>query len=231
MAQLFFDRIIDGLGNTQKMGQPKGRANNNFSRSWNLCVLNDNKKIINRSASFWLDFAAPANAQLEVINKHLHHVEVGVEGNQHPWPAELWWGQGDNWPPPPLRIWVHLEAKTCSIIWPPNTSNESYTFSVEADWVVLRTGFLECHIKIKYYQPFWCWTFLITHEFGQIFSSFALKICYSVKSWGNQTENDIFLDNMAFIWIKLSISTLKGMETLKTPVSNSHLSRSNTSGP
>ena len=97
MVQLFFDRIIDGLGNNQKMGQPKGRANNNFSRSWNLCVLNDNKKIINRSASFWLDFAAPANAQLEVINKHLHHVEVGVEGNQHPWPAELWWGQGDNW--------------------------------------------------------------------------------------------------------------------------------------
>ena len=106
MVQLFFDRIIDGLGNSQKMGQPKGRANNNFSRSWNLCVLNDNKKIINRSASFWLDFAAPANAQLEVINKHLHHVEVGVEGNQHPWPVELWRGQGDNRPPPLPRISV-----------------------------------------------------------------------------------------------------------------------------
>ena len=41
--------------------------------------------------------------------------------------------------------------------------------------------FLECHIKIKSYQPFWCWNFLITHEFGQIFSYFVLKICCSVK--------------------------------------------------
>ena len=90
--------------------------------------------------------------------------------------------------------------------------------------------FLERRIKLKSYQPFWCWNFLITHEFGQIFSSVALKVCCSVKSLGYQTENDIFLDNMAFIWIKLSISTLKGMETLKTPVNNSHLWRSNTSG-
>ena len=119
MVQLFFDRIIDGLGISKKMGQPKGRANNNFSRSWNLCVLNDNKKIINRSASFWLDFAAPANAQLEVINKHLHHVEVGVEGNQHPWPAELW-GAGGTIAP---RIFVHLEANTTCFITAaaPNT--------------------------------------------------------------------------------------------------------------
>ena len=95
----------------------------------------------------------------------------------------------------------------------------------------LGTDFLERHNKIKSYQPFWCWNFLITHEFGQIFSSLALKISCSVKSWGYQTENDIVLDIMAFIWIKLSISTLKGMETLKTPVSNSHLLRSNTSGP
>ena len=85
---------------------------------------------------------------------------------------------------------------------------------------VMYSDFLERHIKIKSYQPFWCWNFLITHEFGQIFSSFALKICCSVKSWGYQTENDIFLDIMAFIWIKLSISTLKGMETLKIPVNN-----------
>ena len=102
--------------------------------------------------------------------------------------------------------------------------------SFQALFQACPADFLERHIKIKSYQPFWCWNFLITHEFGQIFSSFALKICCSVKSSGYQTENDIFLDNMAFIWINLSISTLKGMETLKTPVNNSHLSRSNTSG-
>ena len=96
---------------------------------------------------------------------------------------------------------------------------------------VSQADFLERHIKKKSYQPFWCWNFLITHEFGQTFSSFALKIGWSIKSWGYQTENDIFLDNVAFIWIKLSMSTLKGMETLKTPVNKSHLSSSNTSGP
>ena len=72
-------------------------------------------------------------------------------------------------------------------------------FLIRAYW----TDFLERHIEIKSYQPFWCRNFSVTHEFGQIFSSFALKICCSVKSWGNQTEKDIFLDNMAFIWIRL----------------------------
>ena len=88
--------------------------------------------------------------------------------------------------------------------------------------------FLERRIKIKSYQPFWCRNFLITHEFGQIFSSFVVKIGCSIEIL---RLSDIFLHNMAFIWIKQSMSTLKGMETLKIPVSNSHLSRSNTSGP
>ena len=41
---------------------------------------------------------------------------------------------------------------------------------------------------IKSYQPFWCWNFLIAHEFGQIFSSLALKVWCSLKSWGYKTE-------------------------------------------
>ena len=48
--------------------------------------------------------------------------------------------------------------------------------------------FLERHIKIKSYQPFWCWHFLITHEFGQIFSSVTLKVCCSSKPLGYQTK-------------------------------------------
>ena len=120
--------------------------------------------------------------------------------------------------------WVaHRFTNTCTIRW------ERWFFVRRM--YVSPSDFLERHTKIKSYQPFRCRNFLITHEFGQIFSSFVLKIFCSVKSWGYQTENDIFLDNMAFIWIKLSISTLKVMETLKTSVSNSHLSRSNTSGP
>ena len=55
------------------------------------------------------------------------------------------------------------------------------------------SDFLERHIKIKSYQPFWCWYFLITHEFGQIFSSVALKVCCSLKSSGYQTEKIIFM--------------------------------------
>ena len=124
----------------------------------------------------------------------------------------------------------------------PTGTWENWTFiyvGIRAHWKkrskslesMSRPDFLERHIKKKSYQPFWCWNFLITHEFGQTFSSFALKIGWSIKSWGYQTENDIFLDNVAFIWIKLSMSTLKGMETLKTPVNKSHLSSSNTSGP
>ena len=56
-----------------------------------------------------------------------------------------------------------------------------------------KPDFLERHIKIKSYQPFWCWNFLITHEFGQIFSSVALKLCCSLKSSGYQTEKIIFM--------------------------------------
>ena len=58
---------------------------------------------------------------------------------------------------------------------------------------LMQSDFLERRIKIKSYQPFWCWNFLITHEFGQIFSSVALKVCCCLKPSGYQTEKIIFM--------------------------------------
>ena len=76
---------------------------------------------------------------------------------------------------------------------------------------------LERRIKIKSYQPFWCWNFLITHEFGQIFSSVALKLCCSLKSSGYQTEKNhlygINIQGLAFLRQK---PKLKQYWTLKS---------------
>jgi hypothetical protein len=83
------------------------------------------------------------------------------------------------------------------------------------------SDFLERHIKIKSYQPFWCWNFLITHEFGQIFSSVALKVCCSLKSSGYQAEKSSLwhkYPNFGFFKKKTEIKTILNAKNMKSPL-------------